>query len=612
MANVLIIEDDAALRHTLSLALHSRGFQVLQTDNANDGVRLARAHLPDLIVSDIHLAEGDGYKVLDDLKGATATAAIPFILITGQLGETNVRRGMERGADDYIVKPFTAEHFLASVRARLSKVAVVRKAGDETKERLVAILETTPDFVGTATPEGRMLFINRAGRRMVGLDETADIELVDLTTFSPPWARERILREALPVAIRNGVWSGETSLISGGVEIPVSQVLQVHKTPQGDVAFLSTVIRDLSDRKRAEQALRESDLRLQMAVQAGGVGLWDWELETNRIYFSDMWKSQLGFRADEISHRLEDWQGRLHPEDRKLVLERVEASLNPPWPPFECEFRLRHKDGSYRWILSRATVARNGPARPARLVGTHLDITERKQTEESLRLLAGRILRLQDEERRRIGRDLHDSTAQALAALEIDLSLLTKNSASLDPGSQERLKESLRLVKQCSSEIRTVAYLLHPPLLEETGLASAIQWYLDGFQRRSGVAVSFTASESCERFPADVELALFRICQEGLGNIHRHSGSKTAEVQLDYDGARVLLELKDRGKGIAPEILHQIRGGGARIGVGLAGMRERIRQLGGLFEIASGESGTVVRVSLPVKVYEEDSSSGRG
>ena len=227
------------------------------------------------------------------------------------------------------------------------------------------------------------------------------------------------------------------------------------------------------------------------------------------------------------------------------------------------------------------------------------DITERKRTEASLRLLSGQLLQLQDQERRRIARELHDSAGQILAALGMNLSLLESENGNIVPHAAKALRESIDLVQELSRELRTISHLLHPPLLDEIGLASGLRSYLDGFTERSKIKVDLELPEDLGRLPEDLETALFRIVQECLTNIHRHSESPVARICIRRSDGQLSLEVEDRGKGIPPEKREAMESGGTP-GVGIRGMRERLRQLGGRLEINSSDSGTVVVARLPV------------
>jgi|SRR5579863_3526777 len=223
---------------------------------------------------------------------------------------------------------------------------------------------------------------------------------------------------------------------------------------------------------------------------------------------------------------------------------------------------------------------------------------ELDEANKSLQQLSARLLQLQDEERRRLARELHDSVGQLLAALSMNLSLQQNNPFS--PVAQATQAENVELVDQISREIRTMSHLLHPPLLDEVGLASALQLYVEGFSDRSKIAVKLEIAGDFGRLHSDLEIAIFRIVQECLTNVHRHSGSPSAEVRLAHEDGRVRVEIRDAGKGIPRERQKALASSGA-MGVGFRGMRERIAQLGGSLEIQSNGSGTAVVATMEVQ-----------
>jgi PAS domain S-box-containing protein len=221
-------------------------------------------------------------------------------------------------------------------------------------------------------------------------------------------------------------------------------------------------------------------------------------------------------------------------------------------------------------------------------------------SERSLRALSLRLLRMQDEERRRIGRDLHDSLGQYLAVLKMNLDSLELALKASPNGAARDVAQCARLAEDAIKEVRTISYLLYPPMLEEMGLKSAIPWYLDGFSKRSDIQTSFEIDPDFGRLPAEVELALFRILQESLTNVHRHSGSSTATIRLSRGDGTAWLEVEDTGRGIPPMLLEQSSEDWmGSLGVGLRGMNERMRQLGGKLEVYSTDGRTVVVASVP-------------
>jgi len=295
----------------------------------------------------------------------------------------------------------------------------------------------------------------------------------------------------------------------------------------------------------------------------------------------------LGMPRDQVTGRL--LQDLLAPADlpfcQKLQHEAQNGSSDG-------EMRLHLADGS----LIPANFSFSVLARDKSATGVLItDLTLQKQQVE----FASRLQHMQDEERKRIARELHDSVGQLLAAIGMNLDFVQSQSHKLDAKAARAISDNARLVEQVSSEIRTISHLLHPPLLDLAGLSSALRWYVDGFSERSNIKVDLEIPADLGRLPSDVEIAIFRIVQECLTNIHRHSGSATATIRLHREGDRLLVQVQDRGKGIPiakqREVIESGRGG-----VGFGGMRERLRQLGGRLEIQSEGTGTLVIATLTV------------
>jgi len=258
-----------------------------------------------------------------------------------------------------------------------------------------------------------------------------------------------------------------------------------------------------------------------------------------------------------------------------------------------------HSPAEQRWFFGRVTRFA-GPG-PVRLVVAHENITKRKQAEEALHKMSGQLLRSQDEERRRIARELHDTTAQGLTALLMNLSLVNESALGLNDKARQLLAGAVALAEQCARELRTLSYLLHPPMLDELGLAGAMRDYADGFARRSGLRIDLEMPPDLERLPIETELALFRVLQEALANVRRHSGSRTASIRLAWTATELRLEVRDQGRGMkaagSPPAGSSLAGA---LGVGLLGMRERMHNLGGRLEIESDDHGTCVIAIAPV------------
>jgi PAS domain S-box-containing protein len=265
------------------------------------------------------------------------------------------------------------------------------------------------------------------------------------------------------------------------------------------------------------------------------------------------------------------------------------------------ELEQEHADGRQIVVSSRWALRRDADGRPAGFLEINRDITEAKHAERALHDLSGRLLRAQDDERRRLAQELHDSTAQSIAALGLNLEILSGLAERIDETGRRALAESQALAEACIRELRTFSYLLHPPMLEERGLKSALSTYVDGFVRRSKIAVDLHISAKLERLPKDVETTLFRVVQESLTNIHRHSGSSMATIRIVRRATKVVLTVRDRGQGIvkSPPAGHKGTTYGAA-GVGIESMRERVRNAGGRVDVLSNAHGTMVRVQVPV------------
>ena len=263
---------------------------------------------------------------------------------------------------------------------------------------------------------------------------------------------------------------------------------------------------------------------------------------------------------------------------------------------WEGELRHTRRDGTQLVVSSRWTTLRDSSGKAMGWLEINTDITFRKRAEEAARSLSGRILNLQDDERRRIARELHDSLGQYLTALKMNFDLFQMSASD----HAAIAKDCSEILDKCLAETRTLSHLLHPPLLDESGFGSAARWYVDGFAQRSGITVNLDLPSDLGRLHRDVEIVLFRAVQEALTNVHRHSGGTVVDISLSIDAEHVQLEIKDNGRGIPEHRLDRLREGAAETGVGLAGMRERIRERGGSLQIQSNGDGTSLLITVPI------------
>ena len=387
-----------------------------------------------------------------------------------------------------------------------------------------------------------------------------------------------------------------------------------HLTPEGEIANVILSISNVTERKQAEEALRASEARFRTLVQDFHIGVVLLG-PSAEIQFANQAAQQL------FGLTLEQAEGK-NSGQLDLISVREDGTEIPlsmrPGPraiaarqPIQNQVIGWRHPGSMEvlWTLGNAVPQFAPDGSVSAVINTFTNITERKHAEEALHQLSTRLLQLQDEERRRLGRELHDSLAQSVLAVNLNLAQAAQSSDSLSERGRRALAEARRLLQEMSREIRTLSYLLHPPLLDELGLVSAIKQYAEGFSERGGIALELQLQTGFGRLPQEAETALFRIVQESLTNIQRHSGSQTAAIHLRGDSTCVNLEVSDRGRGMDQNAIERGNGSGSRLGVGILGMRERMIQLGGKLEIESSSSGTTVRVSIPLRTEVSNAGS---
>lgn len=496
------------------------------------------------------------------------------------------------------------------ITARLQAEAEV----EESRARLAGIFDSAMDAIITVDGGQRIVLFNRAAEAVFRvsaaemLGTTMDRLLPErfradhgrhIDTFADTGVTSR----------RMGRLDGIMGLRSDGEEFPIEASISQVATTRG--RFFTVILRDITERRRAEDALAESRRRLQMAVETAKLGSWDWDLAGHRLSFSPEWLKQLGYDEAEVADDSEMLRSRLHPDDMPRIDEVRDGFLAGERNAAELELRVRHRDGNYRHLQTTAVLMRDAAGRPARVLGTSLDITPIRETERTVRRLSAHILRLQDAERRRIARELHDTTAQNLAALNMNLARLERALATDNSPLVKLVNDTTALADICVQEVRTLSYLLHPPLLDQFGLGRAVQDYTSGFAARSGIAVQVEIEGEILRLPDEVELAFFRVLQESLGNVHRHSESATATVRLCQTATEIRLEVSDNGRGIAPAMLERLRSRAA-LGVGVTGMAERLSQLGGRLDFDSGPAGTTVRARAPLPPRTDEGKAQGG
>ena len=382
--------------------------------------------------------------------------------------------------------------------------------------------------------------------------------------------------------------------IAEAVRQAEAQYLSHHAVPDPDAAirYFDRIVQDIAERKRVRQRLSET-LELNGTILAtSSVGMVAYRASGRCVFANQAAARAVGASPEQMMRmnfrHIAAWK-------KYGLLEMAEETLRTGKPQRR-ELFIVTTFGKKVWLDTQ--MARFIAGGDEHLFLSHSDITARKRAQEALRTLSLRLRRAQDQERRHIARELHDSTAQKLIGLNLNLGQLENRVAGMDASTRKLVRSSLALAEDCTKEIRTLSHLLHPALLDQLGLAVACRDYVKGFQARSGIRVKLDLPDNLSQIPAEANLALFRVVQEGLANIQRHSNSKSATIRLQHTSDQLRLEVSDRGRGLSP-VVQGANGRLGRAGLGLIAMRERLSELGGRLDIESGRNGTTLRATLP-------------
>ncbi len=581
------------------------------------------------------------------------TRTIPIILLSARAGEESRVEGMEHGADDYLIKPFSARELLARVQTHL-EMARIRKQAEESLRRRTEQFETllshAPLGVYLVDADFRIREMNATARAVLenGSDPIGHDFAEFIHTRWPDEVAEEILRR-----FRHTLNTGEPFFVPEWNREPrKAGVRQVHEWQINRIALpegghgVVCYFRDITQSVQAEERERQitSDAVAatakfravfeQTPVFAGIVALDGTVMEANRLSLD-----ACGYRAEDVLGRPfweTAWWRHSKEVQEKIRAATMQAALGTPYRE---TLPYHWADDTERLVDFAIHPIHDHQGQILFLHPTGVDITDLKRAEENYRSLAAsldvevrlrtsevvrqsellrdlssRLLQAQDEERRRIARELHDSAGQLLTALGMSLAMAAQHAPKGVPQFARYTEESEKLVQQLSQEIRTMSYLLHPPLLDETGLAEALRWYIQGLTKRSGLGITLEIPSDLERLPREMELVMFRLVQECLTNIHRHSGSKTAVIRIARGSESVALEVGDEGQGISAQKLSEIQSRGG--GVGIRGMRERVHYLRGDMNIESDERGTRIVFTFPFPTgsapQEEDIAEPEG
>ena len=463
----------------------------------------------------------------------------------------------------------------------------------ESEDRYRDLVEHSTDLICTHDLEGRLLSVNELPAKLLGYSRE---ELLNkpMRDFLLPDARAQFDQSLLDIQ-KHGFVKGLMVVLTKTGERRIWEYHNTLRTDGVTAPVVRGIAHDITDQRRVEKALRLSEEKFSKAFRCSPTILWISTLQEGRVLeVNEAFERHSGYTRDEIvGHTKLELGLWFDLRERETLTDIVRRQGNAR----DQEVRLRTKSGQVVVILlSVESVELHGQQC---LLTVGQDITERKRAEEELQHLSGQLLRLQDEERRRIARDLHDSTGQDLVALATMLGQLRASIPSREQKSRKLLSECKALADQCIREVRTLSYLLHPPILDEAGLADAIRDYVKGFTKRSGIQVELELSPRLGRMTRDVELALFRVVQESLTNIHRHSGSPHAKIRIDCN-SNLALEISDLGPGASASATGGKEEHRLDVGVGIPSMQERVKLIGGRLHVDFGADGTTVHVTIPL------------
>jgi len=465
------------------------------------------------------------------------------------------------------------------------------------EEKFAKAFRSSPaEMVIVTLNEGRLVEVNETCTRVLGYnrEELIGRTSLELGLWVDPAERDALLEDvkengrALDHVVRLRAKSGAI-----GYKRYSAELVHIGKEP----CVLGVGV-DITESRRIQETLRRSEEFLAEGQRLSHTGSWSWNPHTGEMFWSRQMYRMIGL-APGTKATMELVSRYLHPDERP-VFEQAVRRLLEDQSDSEGDYRIVLDNGSTRHVHCMARPVFGLRGELLEFIGTAMDVTEQKKAEGELRRLSGQLLRLHDEERRSIARDLHDTTGQGLVALTATLTQLHSIVPSSNRRGRKLLAESEALVKECLREVRTLSYVLYPPMLEQAGLEDAIRHFRDGFAARTGIAVKLDIPRGLGRLGRDVELALFRVTQESLANVQRHSGSSSVEVLIHQHAGVVDLEVNDQGRGIEKTKNSDNGEFPFPIGVGIASMKERIKQVGGRLQIRSDSSGTKVRATVPM------------
>jgi PAS domain S-box-containing protein len=472
------------------------------------------------------------------------------------------------------------------------------RSATKARLRLASLVESSDDAIVGTGIDGIIMDWNKGAEKLYGygVDEVVGRSVSLLASPDGPHDSPDLLEK-----LRGGdtVKNYETwRQTKDGKRIQVSLTISPVKDWEGQIVGTSAISRDVSERNRLEAVIRESEERFRLVANTAPVLIWMAGTDKLCTFFNQGW---LDFTGRSIEEELgEGWISDVHPDDVKHRLSTYSTSFDNR-VDFEFEYRLRRYDGEYRWIVDYGVPRFELDGTFCGYIGSGVDITERKSMAQSLRALTGRLIHAQEQERSRIARELHDDFNQRLAVQCIELVKLHKTLSGLETPEHAKVSEMIKRTRQMASDLRSLSHQLHSSKLDLIGLAPALHSLCQEVSEKHGIQVRFRQSGVLRKLPRDAALCLFRITQEALSNVVKHSAARSADVELDVSTHCVTLRILDQGRGFDPDVKR------ADAGIGLVGMRERLRLVDGNLQITSElMRGTHILAEIPLAVADDD------
>ena len=614
--NTLLIEYDVALQ---TVPERLRQLQSLTSDNPQQQERLSQlrplvVEKLDNITQSIQLQQQNPFAVdqqteftrqgaalhdkIRDVLRAMEEDELKLLVVRSSLSASKQHRAAMMLVLAFLLASMVLVSLFIIMSSEVARRARAETIAKENEERYRLLVSGVHDHaIIRIDLEGRIITWNHGAQRLFGY---SSLEILGESFFRLYQScEEDTPRRHLSTAFEKGHVNDECQQVrKDGSSFWATADLTLLRNDEGQPRGYAVITRDITERRQQQKEIAQREAQLNAFFFHAPVGL---AILDKNLYFEKInapFAEINGLLPGEkigrpVADVVADMASQIEP-----LLRRVDQTGEPILNQ-EIRGPLPSNPGRTGWWLkSFFPISREG-GEVTQMGAIVQNITGQKRAEISVRSLSGRLLQIRDDERRRLARDLHDSLGQTLTAAKMNLSYLGRDTSGLDERGSSAVAESKELIENALKEVRTLSHLLHPPMLDEVGLLPAIRWYANGFAQRSGIQVELELPTNLRRLPSELETAVFRVLQESLTNVHRHSGSPTATVRLHAEDGRLHLYVTDQGRGIPPDKL-AFRQESTTIGVGLLGMRERLRQFNGKLEVSSDSQGTRIHAIIPL------------